>query len=282
MQPETFAALYRRVSTDKQDDSLKLQEKRVLDYCAFKQFATCAELTYEDPDTSGRIPMAERAGGRVLLARLRLGDVKHLVIAKLDRLGRNVHDALEVLQFLRERGITLHITDLGGETISTQGHIGNLILTILLAVAEWEVNEIRDRTKKQMKELFERGALTGNVPFGFDCRYTFANGSTLDSGHALSRAELGERTVVRKQLVDNPAEQEILCWLAQRRAAGLALNQLAREANALGYVTKLGRPWSTGSVDSVLHSRHTQLVLATTRPSSGALLAEEDALEQVA
>ena len=133
-----LAALYRRVSTDHQDGSLQVQEKRVLDYCAFKGLTTHASLMFSDPDTSGRIPMHERDGGRCLLNRLRAGDVRHLVVAKLDRLGRNVRDALGVLETLRDQRIILHITDFGGETISTQGHMGKLILTVLLAVAEWD------------------------------------------------------------------------------------------------------------------------------------------------
>ena len=128
MTPSTI--LYRRVSTDKQDDSLALQEKRCADYCVFKGLTTHPGLTYEDPDTSGRIPMRDRKGGRALLNRLELGDVKHLVVAKLDRLGRNTRQGLEVLELLKAKGIILHIIDCGGETISTQGHIGQLILKI--------------------------------------------------------------------------------------------------------------------------------------------------------
>src|SRR5271163_4288423 len=40
----------------------------------------------------------------------------------------SVRCGLEVLKFLQERGIALHIVDLGGESITTQGHIGKLIL----------------------------------------------------------------------------------------------------------------------------------------------------------
>jgi hypothetical protein len=120
-----------------------------------------------------------------------------------------------------------------------------------------------------MRDLFDRGALTGNVSFGFDARYTFADGATHLGNHALSAEELStinpsNTQLLHKHLLDNPAEQAILRWLDGHRRAGLALNKLAARANAAGYRTKLGRPWSTGSVDSVLHSRHTQLVLQPT------------------
>ncbi len=264
-----LAALYRRVSTDHQDGSLALQEKRVLEYCTFKSLATFDALTFSDPDTSGRTPMMDRLGGRALLNRLKLGDVNHLVIAKLDRLGRNVRDALSVLEFLQEHKVTLHITDFGGETISTQGHMGRLILTVLLAVAEWEVEEIRDRTTKQMRARFNRGELTGNIPFGFNCIYQFADGTQHTAvQRPLSAAELASREVTSKRLVDDLDEQDTIQLMSQLRRQGLALNKIAQHLNRAGTLTKLGRPWQTGTVDSVLNSRHTAKVLAGLQTSA--------------
>ena len=146
--------------------------------------------------------------GRALLNRLQLGDVKHLVVAKLDRLGRDVRDGLGVLEFLREHDITLHIVDLGGESISTQGHIGKLILTLMFAFAEWELGEIRDRTRKQMRRKFDLGELTGNVPYGWDAFYKFADAFLHRSAIALSAAQLApliadHGAVVSKRLADN-------------------------------------------------------------------------------
>jgi len=264
IKPANLAALYRRVSTDHQDGSLELQEKRVLDYCAFGQLAVCEGLTYSDPDTSGRTPMMDRLGGRACLNRLKLGDVRHLVIAKLDRLGRNVRDALSVLDFLKEHNVTLHITDFGGETITTQGHMGRMILTVMLTIAEWEVEEIRDRTIKRMRAQFAKGELTGNVPFGWDCLYVFASDiPSLISPHALSAGELGDRKPLSKTLVDNPGEQNTIRLMVSLRTSGLALNKVAEHLNQLGLLTKLGRPWQTGTVDSVLNSRHTAKLLQT-------------------
>ena len=117
LQPN-LAAIYRRVSTDHQDGSLALQEQRVNDYAAFKGLTVSEGLAFSDPDTSGSIAMAERHGGRALMNRLGLGDVKHLIVAKIDRLGRNVRDALGVLEYCEGQGIVLHIADFGGDAIS--------------------------------------------------------------------------------------------------------------------------------------------------------------------
>jgi len=278
-----LAAVYRRVSTDQQDGSLALQEKRVNDYAVFyrtpgtqRPLELREGLTFSDPDVSGRVPMLDRPGGRALLNRLRLGDVKHLIVAKLDRIGRNTRDALGVLEFLKQQDIVLHITDFGGETISTQGHMGRLILTVLLAVAEWEAGEIRDRTTKIMRGKFDRHELTGNVPYGYDAEYTFPDGYVQLSPIALTAqalADLGHGEPVSKLLVDNLPEQAILRQLAAWRAEPAPLSALpssytrvAARANAHGYVTKQGFPWQCGSISNVLNSRHSKRLLQTPAP----------------
>ena len=277
LQPN-LAAIYRRVSTDHQDGSLALQEQRVNDYAAFKGLTVSEGLAFSDPDTSGSTAMAERTGGRALMNSLRQGDVKHLIVAKLDRLGRNVRDALGVLEYCEEHGIVLHIADFGGDAMSTQGHMGKLIITVLLAVAEWELGEIRDRTQKRMDHKFNAGELTGNVPFGFDCEYTFADGTTHPSTEALSAAELApfikdHGPITSKKLDSNYAEQELIQFMADLRATTtqpvdsftpipMSYTAIAATMNDRGTRTKQGQPWACGNVRSVLLSRHTQRVLA--------------------
>lgn len=141
--------------------------------------------------------------------------MNHLIVAKLDRLGRNVRDALGVLKFCNQNGIILHVTDFGGDAMSTQGHMGEFMITVLLAVAEWELAEIQDRTQKRMDAKFNAGEITGNVPYGFDRIYTFADNHQHISAVALSpKALLGvineHGTVVTKLLQPNLAEQSVI------------------------------------------------------------------------
>src|ERR1043166_541190 len=93
MTTNALAALYRRVSTDHQDNSLEVQEAMNSEYCKRLGIPTLGQ-DYTDPDISGSIPFSEREGGKALLARLAFGDVKHLVTAKQDRLGRDTLDTI--------------------------------------------------------------------------------------------------------------------------------------------------------------------------------------------
>ena len=74
-------------------------------------------------------------------AAAKAGDV--VITPKLDRMFRSALDALDVLARLKDRGVSLHMIDLGGDV--TGNGISKLVFTILSAVAEAE----RDRTRER-------------------------------------------------------------------------------------------------------------------------------------
>jgi len=265
------AILYRRVSTDHQDNSMEMQEHLNTEYC---QRLDLAMLEYQDPDVSGSIWFNERTGGNALLVRLQFGDVKHLVTAKQDRLGRDTLDTIATIRMIWDLGITPHFPAEGGAFPRTPQN--ELLFEIKASVAQYERNLIRDRTRAVMRHKFNQGQLTGNVPYGFDCLYTFANGQTLLSARALPASQL-PGTPVGKKLVDNAAEQRVIRLMRAWRDAGWKLEQIADELNRRGIPTKIaagtelkwkGRvviasgQWQAGNVASILASRHTAKVLA--------------------
>jgi putative DNA-invertase from lambdoid prophage Rac len=123
------------------------------------------------------------------------------VTAKLDRMFRSTLDALDVLQQLKERGISLHMVDLNGDV--TGNGISKLVFTILSAVAEAERDRIRERVRDVKRDQKERHRfLGGTVPFGMEL------------------AEDGS-------LVPDPVAQAAIATMAQARAAGRSLRQCA-------------------------------------------------------
>jgi hypothetical protein len=120
-----------------------------------------------------------------------------------------------------------------------------------------------------MKQKFEKGELRGKVPYGKDCVYTFANGETLTTNHALSPSELAAKgAVLSKRIVDNPEEQTTLRLMAEWRRAGWSLKRVAAELNARGIASKLGGQWQSGNVDRVLRSAHTKQLLDCEPPAA--------------
>ena len=237
---------------------MEIQELGNAEYC--KRFGLpVLDQAYEDPDVSGSVWFNERTGGNALLVRLQFGDIKHLVTAKQDRLGRDTLDTIATIRKIWELGITPHFTSEGGAFPRTPQN--ELLFEIKASVAQYERNLIRDRTRAVMRHKFNLGQLTGNVPFGHDCLYTFADGSTKLSARALPAAQL-PGTPVSKLLVDNLPEQATLRQIKAWRVSGWKLERIAEELNRRGIYTKLDCRWQAGNVASVLGSRHSARILA--------------------
>lgn len=77
-----------------------------------------------------------------LLLRLNSGDT--LMVTKLDRLARNVSEGIELVRNLFNRGIRVHVLNIG---LLENTAMGNFFLATLLAVAELERSMIVERTQ---------------------------------------------------------------------------------------------------------------------------------------
>jgi DNA invertase Pin-like site-specific DNA recombinase len=155
---------YVRVSTVRQaaeGESLEVQQ-RVLEGYALRHGLTIA-CTFIERGISGSRPLQDRPEGGKLIAELRAGDV--LIAPKLDRLFRSALDAMQIVTLLRERKVTVHLCDLGGDI---NNGLGKTFFIIASAFAEAE----RDRTKERITEVKadqrRRGRhLGGALPFGY-------------------------------------------------------------------------------------------------------------------
>src|SRR5699024_990461 len=88
------------------------------------------ERVFEDRLSGAR---ADRPGLREAMDYARTDDV--LVVARLDRLGRSLPDALRTVQELTERGIGLKALDV---ELGTSTGAGRLVGKMLLVLADWE------------------------------------------------------------------------------------------------------------------------------------------------
>ncbi|PDY90642.1 recombinase family protein [Bacillus toyonensis] len=66
-----------------------------------------------------------------------------LVVTKLDRLARNTKEGIEIVEMLFERGVKVHVLNVGLLENTT---MGRFFLQTMLAVAEMERNLILERT----------------------------------------------------------------------------------------------------------------------------------------
>ena len=125
---------YARVSTagqSKDGNSLEDQTKALQAY-------GCQEIVTEA--FSGK--SMERPAFSMLFQKLQEGDT--LVVTKLDRFARTAIDGVSAVRELFNRGVRVHILNMG---LVENTLTGNLILTVMLAFAEYERGMIVERTQ---------------------------------------------------------------------------------------------------------------------------------------
>jgi DNA invertase Pin-like site-specific DNA recombinase len=147
---------YLRVSTDEQVQSglgLEAQRAAVEDEAARRGWSVVWEL---DEGVSGKLrnrPALDRA-----LALLKAGDAQALVVAKMDRLGRSVIQASDVLETARRQKWDLIVLDLGMDLATPHG---KAMAQMLAVFAELEREMISARTKAALGAAKARGTRLG-------------------------------------------------------------------------------------------------------------------------
>lgn len=126
---------YARVSTKLQEtdgNSLEAQEEQL-------RAAGAVEI-YRDTFTGTK---AERPELERLKRKLVAGD--KVIVTKLDRLARSTEDGLSLIKGWTEQGISIHLLNMG---LIDHTPTGKLILTVMLAFAEFERDMIVERTQE--------------------------------------------------------------------------------------------------------------------------------------
>jgi DNA invertase Pin-like site-specific DNA recombinase len=141
---------YARVSTE--DQNLALQHDAL-------RAAGC-ESVHDDRGISG--VTTDRPGLAAAIAACASGDV--LVVWKLDRLGRSTLELLGLVQDLDRRGIGLKVLTGAGASIDTTRPEGRMILAVFAAMAEFEHDLNRERTRAGMAAAKRRGRHVGRPP----------------------------------------------------------------------------------------------------------------------
>ena len=159
---------YVRVSTLQQateGESLETQKKQVIGYAESRGLDLPIDNVFIERGVSGGAEFKARPEGARLVGLLQASDT--VVFPKLDRGFRNTRDALNTLHELKEKGISVHSIDLGGDV--TGNGVGAIIFTILSAFATFEKDRIATRIKEvKQRRKAEGFYIGGRRGFGFD------------------------------------------------------------------------------------------------------------------
>lgn len=216
------AALYVRVSTEDQATngvSLDAQEERLRAYCTARDWQVFR--VYHDDGASGKTL------DRPQLARL-MDDAKArrfdaLLVFKLDRLTRSVHDLGTLLEFFDRRGVAIVSLT---ESLDASTASGRLMMNLLASVSQWEREAIGERTAFALRYKRRRLQVYGHTAYGFK--------------------RVGDRLEVFEK------EISVVARIYGLRRDGLSLRAIAAALNKDRIPTKTGKRWSAEQVRYIL------------------------------
>lgn len=175
-----------------------------------------------DEGVSGAATLDERPALLEAMALLRTHGAGLLVAAKRDRLARDVSTAALIERLSAEAGSRVVTAD-GLDSADTPE--GQLVRTLIDAIAQYERALIRTRTKVALQAMKKRGEVVG-------------------------QPQLGQRAV-EGRLVEDPDEQAALARMRHLRAAGLPHGAIATKLQVEGYKPR-GARWHTTTVTRAL------------------------------
>lgn len=218
-----LAIAYVRVSTDEQRLGPEAQRTAIAAWASREGVKVSA--WHEDTGVSGGSELEERAGLIAALGELRAKSAGVLVVARRDRLARDVAVAVAIEKAVARCGARIVSADgvANGESAAD-----DFLRTILDAAAAYERALIRARTKAALAVKKANGFRVGAVPLG----YQVANDG--------------------KTLEPCDAEQCAARDAKELRANGRSLRGIAIDLLARGHRPRRGAKWHPEQVRSLL------------------------------
>lgn len=179
------AVAYLRVSTDDQKLGPEAQRSQIE---AWAQRERVEIVSWHEDHTSGATAVDLRDALPEALAQLRPSGAKILVVAKRDRIARDLYTGAMIERLVKRSGA--EIVSAAGEGSGGDGPDQVLLRRLVDVFAEYERLMIQHRTRAALAALARRGERNGEIPYG--CKL----GS---DGRRLEPHE-GEQTVIRQVL----------------------------------------------------------------------------------
>ncbi|UCD08355.1 MAG: recombinase family protein [Dehalococcoidales bacterium] len=163
MENKTRVALYERVSTGEQKNSIQDQIEQLEALAIAYEWEIAGH--YTDEGISGGTD--SRPELQRLMIDAHAGEFDLVVVTKLDRFMRNTRLLLDYVDTLEKKCNVCFFAKSEGIDTRESG-IGKVILALLGAIAEWERERIGERQKDSRQYHASKGLWTGgSVPYGY-------------------------------------------------------------------------------------------------------------------
>ena len=231
-QEPTPAALYARVSSERQDVDLSVaaQLRALRDFAERNGYLVARE--YVDEAESGRL--ANRPQFRRMLDEAGADDApfQEILVWKFSRFTRKREHAVAFKAMLRRRGVRVtSITEHADDTPT-----GKLMEAIIESVDEFYSNNLAQEVRRRgMRESASRGFwVTPKAPYGYH------------------RVHVPDGAKTRPRLELNPPADAVVRRIFDRALAGQSVLDITRSLNADGIPTTNGKPWLKTTVHPLL------------------------------
>lgn len=216
---------YARVSTEnpEQEDSYERQKEHYTQKILANPNWNFVE-GYADWGVTGT-----RADARENFMRMiedcRAGKIDRILVKSVSRFARNTVDTLNYIRELKDLGISIYFETQNIDTL-TPG--GEMLITILAAMAEQESRTMSSNIKWSFQKRFKDGVVLINYR------------------HTLGYTKKGDEYVIVE------SEADIVRRIFREYLSGMTLREIASRLNQEGIATKRGGKWQPSSIEGVL------------------------------
>ena len=169
-------AVYVRVSTQRQalvkEGSLKNQEERIRSWFDYYNTQIGKLLNWDTnvvifrEEGKSAKDIKQRPRFKVMLDEIQRGHIHNVVVASIDRIFRNIRDALDFITLINK--INVDFTSLK-ENFDTSTATGRAFLNIMMVFAQMEREQTSERVRIGNRQRVDRGLWTfARVPYGYE------------------------------------------------------------------------------------------------------------------
>ena len=222
-----YDAIYARQSIDKAD-SISIESQ--IEFCKYETHGGAYEV-FQDKGYSGK--NTDRPQFQEMLEHIRKGDVKRVIVYKLDRISRSILDFANMMEDFQQHGVEFVSCT---EKFDTSTPMGRAMLNICIVFAQLERETIQMRVTDAYASRSKYGFfMGGKVPFGYEL-----------IPHTINGKKTSRYSIV-------PAEAEVIRFIFESYAEPTtSLNDIALRLNEDGIKTKRGYSWDGSMVAAII------------------------------